>query len=58
MLSGVSLDIDRVIHLLNVYCPHINRVSFWNRLKSKGILASKSFVIAGDLNLTTGADEI
>jgi endonuclease/exonuclease/phosphatase family metal-dependent hydrolase len=46
------------IHLLNVYGPHNDRVTFWNRLVFRGILATKNLVIAGDLNLTTGADDI
>jgi hypothetical protein len=57
-LSGVTLETQCVLNLLNVYGPCFERVSFWDRLVSKGLLSTKNLIIAGDLNFTTGADEI
>jgi exonuclease III len=46
MLLGVTLDTHCVIHFLNVYGPRTDRVTFWNRLVTRGILATKILVIA------------
>jgi hypothetical protein len=38
-LSGVTLETHCVINLLNVYGPCFERVSFWDRLVSKGFVS-------------------
>jgi hypothetical protein len=48
----------RVINLLNVYGPCSERLLFWDQLVEKGLLAAKNLILAGDLNFTTGADEV
>ena len=58
LLSGVTLETQRVINLLNVYGPCFERFSFWDRLVSKWMLATKTLIPAEDLNFTTGADKI
>jgi exonuclease III len=55
-LSGVTLENHRVINFLNVYGPCFERLTFWDRLVTKGLLATKSLILAGDLNFTTGAE--
>jgi hypothetical protein len=57
-LSGVSLETHRVINFLNVYGPCTERLSFWDRLVTKGLLATKILILARDLNFTTGVDEV
>jgi len=57
-LSGVTLENQCVINVLNVYGPCFERPYFWDHLVTKGLLATKSSIIATNLNFTIGADEI
>jgi hypothetical protein len=34
------------------------RQLFWDRMVANGLLAAKNLILAGDLNFTTGADEV
>jgi hypothetical protein len=53
LLSGISLELNRPINLLNVYGPCTGRKDFWQRLDDLGLLAAENLILAGDLNLTT-----
>jgi hypothetical protein len=57
-LTGFSLENDKSICLLNVYGPCNDRRVFWDRVVTSGLLASENIIVAGDLNFTTGVEEI
>jgi hypothetical protein len=52
------LENNSQINLLNVYGPCSERKDFWEQVATRGLLASNNLIVAGDLNLTTRADEI
>ena len=58
LLSGISLENNSQINLLNVYGPCSERKDFWEQVASKVLLASNNLIVAGDLNLTTREDEV
>jgi endonuclease/exonuclease/phosphatase family metal-dependent hydrolase len=58
LLSGISLENNKSLCLLNVYGPCIERKYFWDRVAASGLLATKNLIVAGDFNFTTGADEV
>jgi hypothetical protein len=58
LLMGITLENNRDVNFLNVYGPCFDRLLFWDRLASSGLLATKNLILAGDLNFTTGADEV
>jgi hypothetical protein len=58
LLSGHCFELKADINLLNVYGPCTDRKVFWQRIDDLGLLAAKNLIMAGDLNLTTSAEEI
>jgi hypothetical protein len=41
-----------------VYGPCNDRLLFWDRLLSSSLLDAKKLILEGDLNFTTGANEV
>jgi hypothetical protein len=58
LLMGTCFELRTNLTLLNVYGPCVDRRTFWERLDRLGLLAVKSLILAGDLNLTTSSREI
>jgi hypothetical protein len=58
LLTGTCFELRTKLTLLNAYGPCADRRTFWERLDRLGLLAVKSLIIAGDLNLTTSSKEI
>jgi hypothetical protein len=51
-MTGTCLEDKRKISLLNVYGPCTERKTFWDKVVSRGMLAYKNLIVAGDLNFT------
>jgi hypothetical protein len=58
LLTGTCLWNNQLISLLNVYGPCTERIFFWDKVASRGILNYTNLIVAGDLNLTTTVGEI
>jgi len=58
LVSVMSLENHRFVNFLNVYGPCSERLLFWDRLATKGLLVVENLMLAGELNFTTGADEV
>jgi exonuclease III len=58
LLSGMCLELNQPVSLLNVYGPCSERKDFWEKLAANGILDRRNLILAGDLNLTCGAGEM
>ena len=57
--SGIGLDLydahmGKVLTILNVYGPHMNRVPFWNTLSNKTFVSNWEVILGGDLNFSLG----
>ena len=46
------------IHIMNTYGPYKDRILFWDRALSGGLLNLPHLVLAGDLNLTLHPSKI
>jgi hypothetical protein len=58
LLSGISLENNSQINLLNVYGPCSERKTLCEQVATRVLLASNNLIVARDFNLTTRADEI
>jgi hypothetical protein len=58
LLTGMCLDLNQPISLLNVYGPCSERKALREKLAANGILDSKNLIVARNLNLTIGAGEM
>ena len=51
-------EIGRLITVLNIYGPYLNRVGFWDSLLSMDLFEGREVVLGGDFNLTLGSSEV
>ena len=58
LLKGRLKGLDSQVHLLNVYDPYSQRISFWDCVKAGGILTPPKLILVGDLNFTWSAEEV
>jgi endonuclease/exonuclease/phosphatase family metal-dependent hydrolase len=58
LLTGIHIPDKRRISLINVYGPCTGRRLFWENLEAKGLLDLSNLILAGDLNFSTGVDEV
>ena len=52
LLNGRIKGFDDMVHLLNIYGPYYQQVSFLDRVKVVGLLTFLQIFLAGDLNFT------
>ena len=57
LLLGRFMHEAREIKILNCYGPYLDRIPFWNRIQSGGLLRERDLIIGGDLNFTLSARE-
>jgi len=53
-----SKELGRVMTVINIYEPYINRLPLWDNLHKKYFIKDKMVILRGDLNLSLGAAEI
>lgn len=58
LLSGFVRGFEHKIHIINLYAPCHDRLSFWNGMESCGILQLENLLIDGYFNLVLKDDEI
>ena len=51
-------QIGKVVTILNVYGPYLNRADFWDSLLKMEIFDDRELVLGGDLNLSLGVSEV
>ena len=61
--SGIGLDIfyahlKKVLTILNIYEPYVNRVSFWNSLLNKAFVSNREVILGGEFNFSLGCAEV
>ena len=61
--GGISLTsffqgFSHRIHLINIYAPYLDRLTFWKKMEDCGIIFLQNFIIASDFNCTLSKDEI
>jgi len=61
--GGVGLDIwdallGKLVTILNVYGPYLNRAGFWDSLLKMEFFDDRELVLGGDLNLSLGRSEV
>jgi len=57
-LTGTCLWNKQSLSLLNVYGPRSNKKIFWDKVASRGLLAHKNLIAAGEFNLTLNVKEV
>ena len=58
LLKGILKGFESLVHLLNVYGPYSNRMQFWDRANSSGLLSLPNLLLACDLNFTWSVEEV
>jgi hypothetical protein len=58
LLTGTCCENKRQLSLLNVYGPCSDKISFWDKVSDRGLLAYKNLIVAGDFNFTLNVDEV
>jgi hypothetical protein len=58
LVTGLDLQSNRQLSLLNIYGSCSDRKLFLERLEKSGLLAQKNLVLDGDLNFTLSSEEI
>ena len=53
-----SLELGKVMIVINIYGPYTNRETFWDELLAKEFIKDDLVVLGGDLNLTLGSGEV
>jgi hypothetical protein len=58
---SVSLELKylgTIFKVVNIYGPHLDRVSFWENLVDVGVSSDPMMIVGGDLNFRTSLKEV
>jgi endonuclease/exonuclease/phosphatase family metal-dependent hydrolase len=58
LMTGTCCANKRQVNLLNVYGPCTDRLAFWTKVSTLGLLAKPNLIVAGDFNFTLSTNEI
>ena len=58
LLTGFIRGFKQRIHLINIYAPYMEKLIFWRRMATSGILMFDNLILVGDFNLSLHEDEI
>ena len=61
--SGIGLDIydaklGKMLTILSIYGPYVNRVPFWNSLLNKDFVTNREVILGGEFNLSLRCTEV